>query len=78
MSAETVKVPKKQRSCFKKSKKPFSYWQNVVFTEGSRVQLSSDWVVCVFRKKNEKVMGNYYRKTVAGRRFLIVEYCEIR
>ena len=34
-------------------KKSFSFWQNVVLTDETRVRISIDGIVRAFRKKNE-------------------------
>ena len=37
-------------------KKPFSFWQNVVFTDETRVRISSDGIVRVFRRNGTRFL----------------------
>ena len=39
-------------------KKPFSFWQNVVFTDETRVRISSDGNVRVFRRNGTRFLEN--------------------
>ena len=39
-------------------KKPFSFWQNVIFTDETRVRISSDGIVRVFRKNGRFLEKN--------------------
>ena len=57
--------------CSRMSRKPFSFWQNVVFTDETRIQLSSDGAVRVFRKKNEKFLPKNTRNMVSDKRSLM-------
>lgn len=58
-AAKTLLLTKKSEKnrlqwCREMRKKPFSYWQNVVFTDETRIRLCSDGIVRVFRKNGTR------------------------
>ena len=63
---------KKKSKCFRSKwcinmlKKPFSFWQNVVFTDETRVRLSSDGIVRVFRRNGTRFLEKKHKKFEFG------------
>ena len=56
---------KKKSKCFRSKwginilKKPFSFWQNVVFTDETRVRISSDGIVRIFRRNGTRFLEKF-------------------
>ena len=44
-------------------KKPFSFWQNLAFTDETRVHISSDGIVRVFRRNGTKFLEKKAEKS---------------
>ena len=55
----------------KKIKKSVEYWYSVVFTDETRVKLTSDGIVRVFRKKNTRYAQKNVKNVTTDRRSLM-------
>ena len=42
-------------------KKPFSFWQNVVFTDETKVRITSDGIVRIFQRNGTSFLGKNTR-----------------
>ena len=52
-------------------KKPFSFWQNVGFTDETRVRISSDGIVRVFRRNGTRFLEKNTKNLSSGKRSLM-------
>ena len=60
-AAKKVSLKKKSKCfrskwCINMLKKPFSFWQNMVFADETRVRISSDGIVRVFRRNGTRFL----------------------
>ena len=58
-------------------KQPFSFWQNVVFTHETRVRISNDGIVRVFRRNGTRFLEKNRKKLTSHKRSLMF-WCAIR
>ena len=72
---------KKKSKCFRSKwcinmlKKPFSFWQNVVFIDETRVRISSDGIVRVFRRNGTRFLEKKTKKIEFGQMITYVLGC---
>ena len=68
---------KKKSKCFRSKwcinmlKKPFSFWQIVVFTDETRVRISSDGIVRVFRRNGMRFLEKNTKNLSSNNRSLM-------
>ena len=53
-------------------KKPFSFWQNVVFTGETRVRISSDGIIRVFRRNGTRFLEKNTKNLSSDKRSLML------
>ena len=52
-------------------KKPFTFWQNVVFTDETRVRISSDEIFRVFRRNGTRFLEKNTKYLSSDKRSLM-------
>ena len=57
--------------CFNMLKKPFFFWQNVVFTDETRVRISSDGIVRIFRRNGTRFLEKNSKNLSSDKRSLM-------